>query len=205
MAWAPDYCTAAELKEFVRIGDAVDDSRVALAITAASRAVDRACNRQFGVLSVAAARYYTGRYDSDRGRWVVDIDDLMTTSSLVVAVDDDADLTYGGTITDYRTVPLNAAAESRPWTQLVINDTSTVQPTTTVDAVKVTALWGWSAVPDAVKTATLLQSSRFLARRNSPYGIAGSPEQGGEVRLLAKLDPDVGVILGPYRRWWAAA
>lgn len=204
MAWAPDYCTAAELRQFVRISDGADSSALDGAIAAASRAVDRFANRQFGVLSVAAARYYTGRYDSSRCRWVVDIDDLMTTTSLVVAVDDDADLTYGGTVTDYRTVPLNAAANARPWTQLVFNATSTVLPTSTVDEVKVTALWGWTAVPTAVKTATLLQASRFLARRDSPYGISGSPETGGELRLLARLDPDVEMALGPYRRWWGA-
>jgi len=67
----------------------------------------------------------------------------------------------------------------------------------------VTALWGWTEVPQAVKAATLLQVARFAARRDSPYGIAGSPDEGGEMRLLAALDPDLRTSLRPYvRRAW---
>lgn len=59
-------------------------------------------------------------------------------------------------------------------------------------------------VPDSIKLACLLQASRFFIRREAPFGIAGSPEAGSELRLLAKVDPDVEVILGPYRSWWGA-
>ena len=69
----------------------------------------------------------------------------------------------------------------------------------------ITGLWGWPAVPTSVKVATLLQASRFAIRRDSPYGIAGSPSEGSELRLLAAVDPDVKVAIGKkYRReWWA--
>ena len=68
--------------------------------------------------------------------------------------------------------------------------------------VAVTAKWGYAAVvPDAVKLACLLQASRWFARRNSPYGIAGSPEMGSELRLLAKLDADVAVMLAGKVRY----
>jgi len=65
--------------------------------------------------------------------------------------------------------------------------------------------WGWSAVPVPVKEATYLQASRFHSRRDSPYGIAGSPDQGSELRLLSRVDPDVAVSLSDFVRWWAAA
>jgi hypothetical protein len=65
--------------------------------------------------------------------------------------------------------------------------------------------WGWDAVPDAVKEATLLQGSRLDFRRVAPAGVAGSPETGSEVRLLARVDPDVAVSLKDFIRWWAAA
>jgi hypothetical protein len=57
-----------------------------------------------------------------------------------------------------------------------------------------------------VEQATLLQASRFHARRFSPYGVAGSPELGSELRLLAKLDADVELALSKAQlvRWWAA-
>lgn len=192
MAWAPAYVTADELKAFVRIDDATDDTQVALAIDAASRAVDRHTRRQFGKADAPTARRYTAYWES--ARWVVAIDDLMTTAGLAVTVP-------AGVVTGYDLEPINAAADGRPWTRLVI--ASTVAPTGAANEVTVTGTWGWTAVPPAVKAATLLQASRFLARRESPYGIAGSPDQGSELRLLAKLDPDVAVMLGPYtnRQW----
>ena len=204
MAWAPSYTTSEDLAAFVRIGDTADDTQLGLAIAAASRAIDQACDRQFGVLTTAAARYYTARWDVRRCRWRVAIEDLMSTTGLVVAVDSAADETYADTVTAYRLEPVNAAADGRPWTDLVVSPSSTVQPSCLEHGVRVTALWGWSAVPPAVEEACLLQASRLLSRRDSPHGVAGSPETGSEVRLLARLDPDVAVALRPYRRVWGA-
>jgi hypothetical protein len=204
MAWRPDYATTDELAAFVRIDDSLDDAQLALAIAAASRAVDRASNRQFGLLAAPAPRFYTAQWDRKRCRWYVVIDDLMTSTGLSVAFDENEDETYSSAITDHRLQPANAAAEERPWTELAILPASTVQPTTLTDGVRVTAQWGWTAVPTAIKEATLLQASRLLARRDSPYGVAGSPDAGSEVRLQARLDPDVAVALGPYRRVWGA-
>jgi hypothetical protein len=206
MAWAPDYTTPEDLAAFVRIGDTADDVQLGLAIAAASRAIDRACDRQFGVLAAAAPRYYTARWDVRRCRWVVKIDDLMTTTDLVVDVAADEDLDYdaGGEVTSPRLEPVNAAADGRPWTSLVVPPASAVQPSCLEHGVRITALWGWSAVPPAVEEACLLQASRLLSRRDSPLGVAGSPEAGSELRLLARLDPDVAVALRPFRRVWGA-
>lgn len=197
MAWAPAYITDTELKDFVRIDDAIDDAEVASAIEAASRAVDNAADpdgmRQFGKVAAPEERRYTARWRPRRGRWVVEIDDLMSTSGVVVSVP-------AGTITQYTLTPVNAAKKSRPWTHLVIDPASPVRPTGEEFEVAMTAPWGWSATPGTVKAAVKLQASRFLARRDSPYGIAGSPDQGSELRLLARVDPDVAVILAPYVR-----
>lgn len=53
----------------------------------------------------------------------------------------------------------------------------------------------FSPVPATVKLATEMQASRWAKRRDAPFGIAGSPEMGSELRLLPKLDPDVEVLL----------
>lgn len=198
MAWAPDYVTASELKAYLRIGDAVDDAEVALAVTAASRAVDRATNRQFGLIAAPEARKYTARWDTDLCRYVVDIDDLMTVTGLTITAE-------AGAVDAVDLKPANAAVEAFPWTRFVVKPESLVKPPLTDDAVTVTARYGWTTVPVAVKQATLLQAARFFKRRDAPFGVAGSPEAGSELRLLAKVDPDVAVVLGPYQRWWAAA
>jgi uncharacterized phiE125 gp8 family phage protein len=203
MAWAPDYVISAELKAYLRISDTDDDAQVALAITAASRAVDTFCGRQFGLVS-AEERFYTPEWDRRRRRWVIKIDDLMSTAGSDFQLQD-ADGSDVGAIDDYILEPRNAAAKGRPWTHLVVKPTSTYIPTGIEHEAALTAPWGWTAVPTPVDQATLLQASRIFARRNSPYGIAGSPDDGSEMRLLARVDPDVAVTLSPYRRWWAAA
>jgi len=202
MTWQPDYATVAELKAYVRIevADTADDTTLGLAITAASRAVDLTTYRQFGLVAAPEARTYTAHWDRLRLRWVIEIDDLMTTTGLTVT-------TAAGTITAYTKQPTNAAQEGRPWTRLVVQPSSAVQPPyppNDEDGVTVTAQWGWSAVPNTVKQATLLQASRLFSRRNAPFGVAGSPDLGSEMRLLEKVDPDVAVTLGAYTRFWPA-
>lgn len=193
MAWAPDYVTATELKTFLRMSDTVDDAEVGFAIAAASRAIDRAANRQFGLVASAEERTYTARLDTARGRYVVEIDDLMTATGLTI--------TTTAAVTDYTLQPSNADVRGEPWTRIILNEGGTL----TEDGVAVTAKYGWTTVPVAIKQAALMQASRFFKRRDAPFGVAGSPDLGSELRLLAKVDPDVAVVLGPYTRWWGAA
>lgn len=185
MAWAPNYCEDTDLADYARIPDTDDDVQLGLAISAASRAIDRHCRRQFGLVATPEARRY--RVRSRCGYWVATVDDLMTTTGLLVD---------GQAVVDPELTPLNAAAEGRPWTALEVDESA-------VDdrgRVSITASWGWTTVPTAVVEACLLQASRVFARRGAPFGIAGSPDSGSEMRLLAKVDPDVAVSLEPYRR-----
>jgi hypothetical protein len=193
MAWAPDYITEDDLKEYARIGDDVDDVQVALAIASASRAVDAACRRQFGLVAAPELRTYYARPDYTSGYWVVDVDDFQTLTGLVVNVAGDVNTTH-------TPGPANASQNSRPWTRIHFVEASEFAPSYTTDLISVTARWGWTAVPTPIAQATLLQASRLLLRRNAPFGVAGSPEMGNELRLLAKLDPDVAVLLKGYKR-----
>jgi hypothetical protein len=182
MAWAPDYAQVSDLATYVRIGDDDDDAQLGLAVTTSSRAIDRHCRRQFGLVAAPEVRYYQPRWDRRSCRWVADIDDLMTTTGLLV----DGDAVVGPVL-----LPRNAAVRGEPWTVLAVDAS---------DEVAVTARWGWTAIPNPIKQACLLQASRLFARRGSPFGVAGSPEMGNELRLLAKVDPDVAVALAPYRK-----
>lgn len=200
MAWAPDYVSADELAGFLRIDDDDDDAELARAATASSRAVDRHCNRQFGLVAAPEARYYTARWSTSRCLWLVAVDDLMTETGLEVATEQHTAGTYVA-VTGAVLRPRNAAAEGRPWTEVVIPDASAVGSLFgRFEGVRVTARFGWTAVPVTVVEATLLQASRLHARRDAPFGVAGSPEAGSEMRLLARIDPDVAVTLDDYRR-----
>ncbi len=193
MAWAPDYVTLAALKTYLRITDTNDDADLSIAITAASRAIDDHCNRQFGKVAAAESRAYTARPDYERGVWVVDIDDLDDVIGLAVMVGTSA-------VTLYSLEPVNAVLKGKVWTQLVVSADSAVQPCGTANELTITGKWGWTVAPVPVGQAGRLQASRFFSRRNSPYGVAGSPDQGSELRLLSRVDPDVGVSLRGYRR-----
>jgi hypothetical protein len=215
MSWMPDYCTLAELKAYQRLAtnDVVDDVILATAITAASRAIDKFTLRQFGQEAAAAVRHYEpirSQGNFRRGtRWIVEIDDLMTTSGLLVETID------GTTISSdhYRLWPRNAAAAQIPYTHIEFDSTFSganwyyfagIGGFADSNELTITAQWGWSSVPQAIKQATLMQANRWEARRDSPFGVAGSPETGSELRLLSKLDADVMVAVRPYYRWWGA-
>lgn len=194
MVWAPDYLTVDGYKAYPRVDDDIDDDEIASAIAAASRAIDKRCNRQFGKVDAPEERTYTAYYDGERGRWVVSIDDLQNVVGLVVMI--------GGTaVTDYKLEPRNAVSKGKAWTRLVLGLDAEAIPTCADEyEVTPTAPWGWTAFPGAVVQAAKLQTSRFSARRDSPFGVAGSPQLGSELRLLARLDPDVVVALSDYAR-----
>lgn len=190
MVWKPDYVVLDEAKKWVRVKvtDTLDDTELAIIISSASRAIDDHTNRQFGKTAGAETRLYTAWFDDERWCWCVDVDDFMSAVGLVVTVG-------GVTATTFTKEPVNAAAEGVPWTMLTFDArTAPVLPTGTDYEVSVTANpFGWTAFPPPVTLGARLQISRFLIRRDSPYGLAGTPEQ--QLRLLSKLDPDVAVAL----------
>lgn len=190
MAWAPDYVTAPELKDYLRITDAADDAFVALWVATVSRNVDDECGRQFGQVETAEARVYSGVWDRHQGGYLYEIDDLPDVDDLLVI---GADATE---VTDYTLQPENALQRGKPYERLLSSASGPLTITS--------PSWGWPAVPAAVKIGIFLQAARLAARRDSPFGVAGSPQQGSELRLLAQLDPDFRTSLKPLRRsWWA--
>jgi hypothetical protein len=181
------------------------ENELKLAIETASRSVDRATNRQFGKVDGVESRWYEASFDSRSAfglqrRWAVDIDDIMTVAGLVVELGD-SDAVTGDPITGVIPTPVNAVANGRPWTKLILPQGMSVA---SGQQVRVTGLFGWAAVPDAIKLATMIQASRLFARRHSPFGILGSPETRGELRLLERLDADLMTSVRPFVRMWGA-
>ncbi|HEV2784693.1 MAG TPA: hypothetical protein VGX25_35360 [Actinophytocola sp.] len=204
MPWAPDYVNLDDYLEYLRVQEiAVEDDTVLPGnITAAARAIDRHCNRQFGKVAAPEARYYTARWSKSKCGWRIWVDDFQTVAGLAVALDLAGDGSYATTVdlADVVKLPHNAAQEDKPWESLLLRGTSATRPTGATGEVRVTVQWGWSAIPVTATEANKLQASRLTARRTAPFGIAGSPESGTELRLLAKVDPDVAVMLEGYRR-----
>ena len=196
MAITNGYCTLAELKASLNITDSIDDTALESAITAASRMIDDYTERFFyvnGSVGSPVTRYYT-----PVDPYTINIDDITTVSE--IASDDNFDRTFGTvwSTTDYMVEPINNPVKSWPYNR-VLAIGAYIFPYQLPQSVRVKGVWGWSAVPAEVNMAALIQSSRLFGRRQSPFGIAGSPEMG-TVRLFSRLDADVEVLLRPFRK-----
>jgi hypothetical protein len=195
MVWAPDYVTAGNLDSYLEIGDTVDDVLLAGWATASSRAVDNWANRQFGQTATAVSRTYrrVPFYNPTSGLWELQIDDLQDLTGFTV---NGVAFASSGAVL----LPDNAPSDGVPYTRIGFAiQPAPISPGVTVVNTLV-GKWGWSAVPAAVPAACKLQAARWNFRRNAPAGVAGSPDQGSEVRLLARLDPDVATVMAGLGR-----
>lgn len=195
MVWKPDYVSAIEVAAYLRVDDTVDNAEFGIWATAASRAIDKRCNRQFGQVAAPQARVYrrTPVLDYTIGLWVMEIDDVQDLTGMLV---NGVPLASSGAVL----LPDNAPQDSEPWQRLGIAGWPINSYPGAPVSYTITARWGWNAVPAQVIAAAKLQCSRWNSRRDSPYGVAGSPDTGSEMRLLAKLDPDVSTTLAGLSR-----
>lgn len=199
------YATLAELRDYVGIppADTADDDVLQLALDAAAAQIDSYTGRTFAIDASVVQRVYV-----PQDATTVNVDPIATLTGLVVQTDDNDDGSFETTWTigtDFRVDPPNAAATGFPWSRIVATGSKRFPINSAVfePSVAVTAKYGWPTAPPApIKQANLIQSSRLFKRKDAPFGVAGSVEFGSEIRLLAKLDPDVEALLAPYRRPW---
>lgn len=182
MALGDPYVTAAQLKTRLGISDSTDDTAITSACAAASRWVDNFCGREvfgFNVATAATARVYE-RLSPRR----VLVDDISSTTSLVVKVDQGGDGVYETTWTlgtDFQLEPLNsvvAAGVSRPYTSIVTLSTQTIPCVSGRPGIEVTALWGWPSVPSLVTEATYQLAEETFKLKDAPFGVAGVNDFG---------------------------
>lgn len=185
-----------ELAAYVGVSGSYDKNTLASANAAVGTAIAEYCGRSFLKDTTATARVYRA---SDG--YALEVHDFWTTTGLVIATDEDGDGTFETTwlTTDYQVEPLNASAFGRPYRQIVAVNTRSWPTLTRRAAAQITAKWGWASVPDDVKQAHFIQAARIWKRKDSVFGVAGGSDLG-EIRMLAsRFDPDVQVLLGPYR------
>ncbi|MFF9582495.1 phage gp6-like head-tail connector protein [Streptomyces achromogenes] len=190
---AHEYGTLAALRK--RTGaEAADTSRddeLSSALSAASRGIDRATGRRFWLDAEPGQRVFrlAGRVVCEADGDVLLVDDIGDVTGMVVETGSGTAWT---TLTDYETQPDNALADGRPVTGLLRSGSWG----TATNWVRVTARFGWPAVPEDITEATLIQATRLYKRKDSPEGIIGSAEWG--VRNLSRRDPDVWALIEPY-------
>lgn len=201
--------SSSDLKSYLGITDTNDDTEIALAVAAASQAVTEWCGRTF---DKTALNSETARVFRPFGQGYVKVDDFWDTTNLVVKTDDNDDGAFETTWTldtDFILQPDNGLLHGQTWPYHAIVGLNTrVFPTwARRPAVQVTAAWGWAAIPDAVKYATLIWGGRLFKRRNSPEGVLNGFADFGIARVVSG-DPDVHRVTGllaPFRHPSVAA
>jgi hypothetical protein len=191
-----NYATLAQVKGALRITDAIDDGLLNTAISAASRFVDGYCDRNFQPAAAGTAIYVpTGRMDD------LAVDDLTSITS--IEIDEDLDDSFSTTLRpiDFLPLPVNARSGGLefPFTRIRPQEDGYWPTAYGRATVRVVGMFGWPETPDSVREATILQASRLFTRLDSPLGIAGFGDMGG-MRVSFKGDPDVMMLLAPFRR-----
>ncbi len=198
---ANGYCTLEQVKAALRISDSTDDTLLEGSVESASRLIDGYAMRSFYNAGTAA------RVFSTNDSLYVQTDDMAGTAVTIETStlgDGVWDVTFAAT--DYQLEPLNGTLDGITWAYDRVRAVGDyVFPTTSVlqgegqALVRVTAVWGWPAIPKAIETATIIQATRIFKRFDSPLGVAGFGDFGA-VRVSRFLDPDVEQLVQPYRK-----
>ncbi len=208
MPVANGYATLNDVKTAARIQDGVDDSLLELAIESASRMIDEYTMRNFYNAGTAVRVFVPDHND------VVAIDDAVSISEIAVSTMLNKTYDQVWSVVDYQLEPLNGVADGLagwPITRIRAVGTYEFPDGNTryryegrygqedIATVQVTGVWGWSAVPAAVKQATIIQAMRIFKRLDSPLGVISSPDTGF-FRVSNRIDPDVAMLLNSYRK-----
>lgn len=188
----PDpYVNATALKTYLRneLG-AVDDTFLGSVCTAATKAVNGACQRSFYVAGASSPRAYV-----PSGTRVLRVHDCTSVTSVTV----DGTVLVAGT--NYQTEPLNNlswSGETVPTEQLVrIDGSAWIESQPGKATVSVVAPWGWSATPEGVVEAARIVAAEVARQRDVRFGIVDVGDAAGAIVLTNRK---VRELLADYRR-----
>jgi hypothetical protein len=146
------YASLAELKSLLGITDTTNDASMRKRLEAATRYIEKFCGRQFYVSS--ETRYFSGE-----GETYLDIDDLLTLTS--IGEDDDGDWDYtdeAWETTDYILFPLNKYPKTYLETNSLNGDYSYF--TKGLNNFKIVGVWGYG---DGVSATPYVQDTTLSA------------------------------------------
>ena len=203
MAITNGYITQNQLKAFVGIptSDSQDDDILDDAINAASRQIDAFCGRQFYADGSTSARKF---FTNDLYR--LRVDDISTTTGLVVKYDDDDDGTYETTVSssDFQVLPINGVVggiQGNPFYIVeLISDGNHEWPldfSSNRPRAEITAKWGYATTPEQIRQATLMLASELFAKRNAPLGVAGIGDFGV---VNIQQNREITRLIAPFRK-----
>lgn len=224
MAITSPYATAAEYRAAVTKSDTGDDAAITTDLTAISRYLDAKLGQFFTKDASVQTRYFyvpnarvplgsiPVNWAESENPWrygnitrLLAVDSIASTSGLIVKIDRDGDGVFTdddalAIDTDFLLWPQNAALgpEPQPWTAIYIPEWSTVGGFQASKRVMVTALWGWPAVPEAIKSATIQLTG--ILRLESPRATSRVNEMGDVISTSKQARDLVENLSSQYRR-----
>lgn len=154
MAITDAYASASEYRVVTGRTDTGSDAQILLDLKAISRFLEGKLERFFTKNAEDVARVYVPP-ESATAIWIDDLSASPTT----VKLDTAGDGTFATTLvsSDYELLPLNAdkGPEPRPYTQIAMTPWGSYGAFIEGQRVEITGKWGWPAVPEPIKQATI--------------------------------------------------
>lgn len=192
------YCSIEELKSRLGIDDTADDFEATIAVQGACQSINDITGRYFWRGTDTRTYVPWSIYEAH-------IDDLVSLTAL--KTDDDGDGVFETTWTtgqyQLQVAPgkFNTSAKGEAWPYTSIRALGNaryfpvINPMTRVDLVQVSGVFGWPAVPLAIKQAALIAAADLFKIKDAPFGIAGYG-QFGAVRV--RQNPRVMALISRY-------
>jgi hypothetical protein len=197
MSLGTAYASAANYRAATGMVDTSKDAEILKDLEAISRHIDFRMGRFFNKNATDATRIYVAE-QSTNALWVDDLSAAPTT----VKVDTTRNGTFDTTITDYELLPLNASIEPEPhpFTQIRLLPWSNKPYFSKGERVEVVGKFGWPAVPEAVKRATIQLTA--ILRLESPRATTRIPEMGDVISTSPEAQHIIRQLLDQYKRRW---
>lgn len=198
------YCTLDQLRAEIGTyggSDDTDNTMLELSIEAASRQIDAKLGYRLWQDSALVTREF---YPDEDGTLFIP-EGISTTTGLVVALDEAGNGTFNRTITsgtDFLVLPSNAADEVpvRPYTEVRLVDGNYSWPSgwNGRPGVRITAKFGWPAVPDWAEKACLIQSLYLFKAKDAAFGIAAFGDAGAMRMGSSGWHPAARALIDPH-------
>lgn len=201
------YCTVAALKSSMGDSRTTDDLEYHAACFAASRSLEQYCQRTFYRTASQARTLNIG------GRYCLELPpfyDLVSVTSLKSDASGDGTFETTWTSTDYQllcddnTPNTMAGPESKPYVKVKAIGSQTFPVTTALltrsDRVEITGVWGWPAVPWAIKKAAEIVAAETFKLKDSPGMVAAGFEDFDVTMLGSDARRRFARFANPYRR-----
>ncbi len=199
MAITNGYTTLNEINaemDFTTGADADRDAYIEKIIEAASRWIDNWTGRRF--FASTETRYYSPEFWDE-----IDVDDLLSVTTL--KTDPNLDRTFSDLweTTDFDLMPLNATSDNIPFYKIEVAPGGTYSFIRGNKTVQIIGSFGYSTTtPKEIERACFLLTLRLYKRDDTPLGVSAAGGVGTQSVVIPAIvnDPDIVGLLAGFRK-----